>query len=225
MNNDPNIDSKQCPESKLGQTHPWPRLRTRPAVSWNTRRRVVAFPRSYRSLCQAVSWPCRRHVAASTRALAHCVAALCRDTRPCHRPLPVMIQNLYRDLSLYLARIESCVTPVVASVAAPGAVSWRIAEQYRSPGALYHDPKSPPSSTIQFSFFVSRPKGRPAHDTNFVSQHPHLARLRARCASCHRPPQSCRARSRSYRGRAWPCFAPLMVSPGLPACSACCVPT
>ena len=63
MNSDPNSDSKQCSKSKLGQVHnvhtPMAQaahtLLVGPAVSWCTRRRVVAFPRSYRSLCPAVS--------------------------------------------------------------------------------------------------------------------------------------------------------------------------
>ena len=102
----------------------------------------------------------------------------------------------------------------------PSAVSWRIAAPYRSHGALYRDPKFPPSATIQF-FFVSRPRVRPAYDTNFVSQHPHLARLRARCALCCRPPRPCRVQGRPYRGRARPCCAPFLARPGL---RACCVP-
>ena len=84
MNSDPNSDSKQCLELKLGQVHsvhtPMAQavrtLRAGPAVSWRTRRSFVAFPRSYRSLCPAVLWLCHRRVAAHTHALASRVAAL-----------------------------------------------------------------------------------------------------------------------------------------------------
>ena len=119
MNSDPNIDSKQCPESKLGQVHsvhPWHKLRAGSAVSWRTRRHVMAFPRSYRSLCPTVSWPCPRRVAARTR-------ALCRDTMPCRRPLLVTIQNLYRDPS-------PCRPCTERRVAAPSAILWSIAALY-----------------------------------------------------------------------------------------------
>ena len=71
---------------------------------------------------------------------------------------------------------------------------------------------------------VSRPRGRPAHDTNFVSQHPHLARLCAHCPSCRRPPRPCCTHDRPYGGHARPCCAPLLARPGLRACSAFCVP-
>ena len=114
-----------------------------------TRRRVVAFPRSYRSMWLAMSWSCRRRVAARTRGLARRVVTLCRDTRPCRRPLPIMIQNLYCDPNPCRAGTAHS----VARVAAPSVVSWRIASPYHSPGALYRDPKSPPSATIQFFFY------------------------------------------------------------------------
>ena len=149
-------------------THPWPKLRVGLAVSWHTRRCVVAFPWSYRSLCPAVLWPCRKSVAARTRALARRVAALCHDTKPCHRPLMVTIQNLYRDPS----PCRACHSPQRRFVAHYCAISqpWRAVSQPKV-APLNHD-------TIFFFFFVSLPRGRPAHDTNFVSQHPHLVRLR-----------------------------------------------
>ena len=111
---------------------------------------VVAFPRSYRSLCPAVSWSCRRSINACTRALARCVAALCRDTRSCHRPLLVTIQNFYRNPNPCRTRTARRVAGAAAHVRAPSALSWHIVAPYRSPGALYRDPKSPPSATIQF---------------------------------------------------------------------------
>ena len=163
-----NSDPKQCLESKLGQVHsvytPMAQaahtLCTGPAVSWHTRRHVVAhqapcrgLPSSYRSLCPAVSWPCRRRVAAHMRALVRRVVALCRDTRPCRRPLPVTIQNLYHDPSPCLTRTTRRVARAAARVAAPSAVSWCIATLYRSPGALYCYPKLPPSAMIQFFLY------------------------------------------------------------------------
>ena len=117
-----------------------------------------------------------------------CACVSCRRTVLRHKAvsqaLPVTIQNLYRDPSPCRMCTARCVARTAARVAAPNAVSWHIAAPYRSPDALYRDPKWPPLAMIQYFFFVSRPRGRPAHDTNFVSQHPHLARLCARCASC-----------------------------------------
>ena len=125
-------------------------LRAGLAVLWCTRRSVVAFPRSYRSLCPAVFWSCRRRVAAP-----------CRDTRPCRRPLLVTIQNLYRDPSPCRARTALCVACAAPRVATPSALSWCIAVPYRSLDALYRDPKSPPSATIQF-FFCIATQGSPS---------------------------------------------------------------
>ena len=239
MNSDPNIDSKQCPESKLGQVHsvhtPMAQaartLRAGLAVSWLTRRRVMAFPQSYCSLCQAVSLRARGHWRAVSQPCVvtqGCVTALCRDRRPCRKPLSVMIQNLYRDPSPYSALTARRVVHAAARVAAPIAVLWHIVAPYSSPGTLYRDPKSPPSATIQFFFFfVSRPRGRPAHDTNFVSQHPHLARLRI-------VSQASSIVSRTRPAVSWLCPAVSCPPPGAPrhacllsllcACSARCVP-
>ena len=133
----------------------------------------MAFPRSYRSLCPAVPLCARaRWRAVSQR----CVTTQGSVAGP--------FRSRYKICIATLAPTARALR-VVARVAAPSVVSWRIVALYRNPDALYHDPKSPPSTTIQF-FFLSRPKGCLAHDTNFVSQHPHLARLRACCARAAR---------------------------------------
>ena len=165
-------------------THPWPRLRAG----------------------LAMSWPCHRLVVARTRALTHRVAELCHDTRPCHRPLPVTIQNLYHDPSPYRARTAHRVTCAATHFTAPNTVSWRIATPYRSPGALYRDPGAV-QLTIQTLY-------------RSILTWPGCAR----CASCRKPPRPCCEHSQPYRGCARPCCAPLLARPGLRACSACCVP-
>ena len=121
MNSDPNSDLKQCPGSKLGQVH------------------SVHTP-----MAQAARWAGRVVVVSQACSCAHShadtgVAELCHDTRPCHRPLPVMIQNLYHDPSTYRERTACRVTCAASYFAAPSTVSWRIATPYRSPGALYRD--------------------------------------------------------------------------------------
>ena len=67
------------------------------------------------------------------RVLARHVVALCHDTRPCRRPLPVTIQNLYHYPSPYRARTSRC-------VAAPSDVSqpWRIVSRPKV-APLSHD--------------------------------------------------------------------------------------
>ena len=104
MNSDPNSDCKQCTESKLGWVHnahtkgsgcahsvPRPRLhyaqvarallpgRAHGAVSWRTRRHIVA-----------PFLPCRRRLLPCRRAHASAVVS-CRS-------LPAAIQKLYSDI-------------------------------------------------------------------------------------------------------------------------------
>ena len=86
--------------------------------------RVVAHQAPCRGLPPVVSQPVSGHVTGDS---------LC-DTRPCHRPLPITIQNFYRDPSPCCTHIAPRVTRSAASVVAPSVVSWRIAVSYR--GAL-----------------------------------------------------------------------------------------
>ena len=115
----------------------------------------------------AVSWPPSRPYCACAqpyrgRVVAHGqrVVGLCRDTKSCRRPLPITIQNLYRNPSPCYMCSAHRVARAAVRVTAPNAVSWRIAAPYRSPGALYRDPKSPPQPRYNFLYRNSPPSGQ-----------------------------------------------------------------
>ena len=126
MNSDLNSNSKQCPESKLGQVHSvhTPKakasctLHAGPVVSWRTRRRVVAFPWSYRSLCPAMSWSCCRCVAVCTGALARRVAAPCRSAVSQRR-----VATQGRVAGPFQSRYKICIATLAPAVRALLAVS------------------------------------------------------------------------------------------------------
>ena len=97
----------------------------------------------------AVSWPpsppyCTCAQPYRGRVMAHGsrVAGLCRDTKPCRRPLLVTIQNLYRDPS-------PCPARAVARVEAPSAVS--------QPSRVVSRPKVAPLSHDTISCIATRP--------------------------------------------------------------------
>ena len=118
-NSVPTSDSKQCPESKLGQVHSvhtlnpgWacnvPRPRAHAArwvVLWSCPDRVAACGRPCRSLWPTVS-----------QRLHGRVMAYIATQRRVSSPLLVTIQILYRDLAP--------VARATARIAAPSAVSW-----------------------------------------------------------------------------------------------------
>ena len=131
MNSVPNSDSEQCPESRLSWVHKVhmvhtlnpscaPTMRTqRPGHATRWAGCVVA----HRGCIVGHSWPpsqpyrsCAQPNRGRVVAYGSCVAGLCRDTKPCRRPLLVTIQNLYRDPS-------PCPAHVVARVAFPSVVS------------------------------------------------------------------------------------------------------
>ena len=118
MNNVPNSDSKQCPESKLGQVHSVHTLNpgyactaqrpsahaTRWALLWPCLGRVVVWP-----LPRAHSAPCRA-VAAPYRSVSLLYrSAWCAISRPKAAPLSATIQFLYRDP--LLTRPRACALP------------------------------------------------------------------------------------------------------------------
>ena len=116
-----------------------------------------------------MSWPCRRCISARTRALARHVAGPIRSRyKICIATLAPVVRAL-PVVSRALPRVSQPPTQYC------GALLRRIATLALCIAS--HD-------TI---FFVSRPKGRLNHDTNFVSQHPHLARLRvvSQASSAH----------------------------------------
>ena len=126
--------------------------------AWPCRRVLLAVSQGTLGCVAAHAWPCRSVrlavsqctpssiVALSLCALAHHVAALL--------PSPsVTIQFLYRDSSP-LPR-----APCVVS-RAHNVVSWRIVVPYHSLGALFRNPKSPPSATIQ-NLYHDLPLARP----------------------------------------------------------------
>ena len=94
--------------------------RPSPAISWPSSRPCRSAHRPCRALCHAL---CRSAPArAATRRIAGllgCSAASYRNTTPCHRPLPVTIQNLYRDPSPCRAHIARRVARSAARVTAP----------------------------------------------------------------------------------------------------------
>ena len=190
-------------------THPWPRLRARCALGRPCRGAPGAVLWPSLGRIAACARPCRGHVAGvSLRA-----RALCHDTRPCCMPLPVTIQNLYRDPRPCRACSARHVTRAATRVVAPNAVSWRITASYRCPGALYHDPKSPSSATIQFFCIATQGPPSARYKLGIATSSPghvaHALRVVSQASSvvsCARPAVS----------------RPLLACPGL--CT-CCVPT
>ena len=118
-----NSDSKQCTESRLGQVHsvhtPMAQavrtLRPGPAMSWHTRRCVVASP---------------------GRIVAFLSTVLQRA------------QAVSQAVSRAVSSRASC------------AVSWRIAEPYRSPGLLYRTQSRPPQQRYNFCIVTHSWPGR-----------------------------------------------------------------
>ena len=133
----PNSDSEQFTESKLSRVHSAPTLgpgcaRTAPRPRTQCALGTVSWP--CRSARPAISWPCR-----------------CRHARtggPCRSAVAFAPGH---D-TIFVSQPKYPAARTTRHVAAPCCAHML---SYRSAGALYRDPKSPPSSTIQI--FVSRP--------------------------------------------------------------------
>ena len=176
----------------------------------------------------ACARPCRGRVAVGTRALARRLAALCCNTRPCHKPLPVTIQNLNRDPRPCRTHSMSHVVRTSSCLEAPNAVSWHIVASYS--GALLRRIVAHCCAVSQPLCAISRPKVDPlSHDTIFfciATQGPPSSQYKLCIAASspgqaaralrivsHRPPRPCRAHCRLYRGRAQLCRAHLLAPP------------
>ena len=152
MNSDPNNDSKQCSESKLGRVHRVHTQRTQVARTLHTHcaqatrtpqvgRRVVAPLRP----CRSAHWSCHRPC-----------RELCRA--PCRRP-SFTIQSLYRNTTPYRAHRALCRARCSVCRSAPalcrkalGAVSQPLACCVATPGR--------PPVTIQTILLRQNPTAR-----------------------------------------------------------------
>ena len=169
--------------------------------------------------CHCACWRAVSHRCVVTQGR---VASLCRDTRPCRRPLPVTIQNLYLNPS----PCHACTAPSVARAATRVAALRAVSQPWR---AVSRPKVAPPQA--RYNLFCIATQGPPnsRYKLCITASSPGQAECALRVVS-----QASSAVSRARPALSWLCPAVSHPPPGAPrpacldsllcACSACCVP-